>query len=70
MKHGMGHNYHNMQNRADQKGEAHPESQPAVMESDAGYVMNSNDDKGQGPMGVAIQTPGPKETQPGTGAYG
>ena len=68
MKHG--HNYHNMQNRTSQKGEAHPESQPAVMDSDAGHVMNSNDDKGQGPMGVAIQTPGPKDTQPGTHAYG
>ncbi len=70
MKHGYGKNAHNKQNCTEQKGEAHPESQPTILSSDAGYTMNSNDDKGQGPMGVAIQTPGPKETQPGTGAYG
>ena len=72
MKHG--HNYHNMQNRVDQKGEAHPESQPAVMDSDAGYVMNSNDDEGTGPVAANIigsgTSTGVKETQPGSHSYG
>lgn len=67
-------NQHNKQNCTTQKGEAHPESQPTVMSSDAGYVMNSNDEKGTGPMGAKILgagTPtGVKDTQPGSHSYG
>lgn len=71
MKYG---NAHNKQNCTNQKGEAHPEQQPTVMSSDAGYVMNSNDEHGTGPMGTNIvgsgTSTGMKETQPGTHAYG
>lgn len=72
MKHGK--NAHNKQNCTDQKGEAHPEQQPTVMSDDAGYVMNSNDEKGTGPMAANIigsgTSMGMKETQPGSHSYG
>ena len=73
MKHGYK-NAHNKQNCTDQKGEAHPESQPTMMSSLHDYVMNDNDDIGTGPAAASIMgahaPTGKKETQENTSAYG